>query len=510
MHKQREALRYAKTTTMSNRMIGKLVGVSRTTVANYRNRIDKLNLNWPDIEKLNDKEIERLVKGSRKLTQSKREPDLIYTHNEMQKPHVTAQLLWEEYSISDPKSAYSYSSFTHKYNTYVKKLDLSMRQPHRAGESIFVDYAGKTIPYTDPETGDERTAQIFIGVMGASKYTFAYASRSQKVHDWIDAHNKMYWFFGGVTQNLVSDCLKSAVISSNPEIILNRSYLEQAKHYNTIVLPARPRRPKDKSDAEIGVLIFTRWITAKLRNHKFFSIDEINTIISELLKELNERPFKKLPGCRRSRFEELDQPMLRPLPGLPFEYATWIAVRKVTKDYHLPVDSHSYSVPHELVGQKVETRITKNVVEFFSLGKRIANHPRSYVEGGYSTSPQHQSKEHRAYANLTPENLIEWAKKIGPSSLDAVQYQLTSRPHAVLGLKPCATLQKLVKEYGENKFEAACERAKTIGSLSVTSIKSILKRRLVDLADDQMPIQINLPLHQNVRGSDYYTNRSPL
>jgi transposase len=455
---------------------------------------------------MNDDEIARLVKGNRKYTSLKREPDYIYVHNEMQKKNVTEQLLWEEYCLSDPSSAYGYSSFAAKYRKFKKKLDLSMRQSHYAGYSTYVDFAGTTIPYTDPDTGNKYFAQIFIGVLGCSKYTFGYAVRTQSIRDWIDAHNKMYHFFGGTTQLLVSDNLKAAVIRPGSQPILNRTYLEQSKHYNIVLIPARVRRPKDKADAEIGVLIFSRWITARLRNYQFFSIDEINLIITELLEKLNKRPFKKLPGCRRSRFEEFDKPMLRPLPNIPFEYAEWTSARKLGPDYHLPIDKHYYSIPHVLVGERIETRATKNIIEFISKGKRIASHSRSYVEGGRTTTPAHQPKSHRQYANLTQENMIKWARKVGDATLAAVKYQFSSRPHEMLGIKSCVTLKRLAKDYGDERFEAACHRAQLIGSFSVKSIKSILRRRLTEFTDEHMPIQINLPLHENVRGSNYYMN----
>jgi len=506
MNMIREAIHHILTSDLSNRMISSVVPRSHTTIGRYRNILKDKNLEWSVVNDMNDDEIERLIRSSRKHAVCKREPDMIYTFNEMLKKHVTLQLLWEEYCLSDPDNAYGYSSFADKYRKFKKKLDLTMRQSHYAGYGTYVDFAGKRIPYNDPDTGEKHFAEIFIGVLGCSKYTFAYAVRSQRISDWIDAHNKMYQFFGGTTQILVSDNLKSAVIRSGNNPVLNRTYLEQSKHYNIILIPARVRRPQDKADAEIGVLIFTRWITAKLRNRQFFSIEEINEAISKLLEKLNKRPFKKLPGCRKSRFDELDKPMLRPLPDTIFEYAEWISGRRLGPDYHLQIDNHFYSVPHQLVGQKIESRYTKNIIEFFNKGKRIASHSRSYVEGGRNTYPNHQPKSHRKYSELTEENMIKWARKMGKSTLVVVMHQFSSKPHAMLGIKSCVSLKRLAKDYGHERFESACKRAESIGSLSVTSIKSILKRGLTDICDENTLVQINLPLHENVRGANYYFN----
>jgi len=511
MNKVREILRLLLTTTLSSRRISRAVGgCSHNTIRRYHKIAKRNDFTWPDVEKLDDAELEVLIKTKRYRVTTKSMPDWSYIHRRMQYKFMTLRLLWEEYRMPDPDNSYGYSQFTVLYNRYRKKLDLSMRQRHRAGERVFVDYAGQTIPYVDSETGKTAYAQIFVGVLGCSNYTFAFASRSQGKFDWIDAHIRMLNFFGGVPEMIIPDNLKSAVTKAGKDLVLNRTYAEMARHYGCVIFPARVRKPQDKSKAELGVLIVSRWILARIRERKFFSVDEINIAIYEMLEMLNERPFKKLPGCRRSRFLDMDKPQLSPLPAEPFEYAEWIAERKVSSDYHMSVDNHYYSVPYELVSYKVETRVTKNSIDFIHRGRRVAAHPRSYVEGGNTTIPAHQPKEHRAYAELTPEKLIEWAEEVGQSALAAVQYQFESRPHALMGLSACSSLQKLAKEYGNEKFEAACHRAERIGSLSMTSIKSILKRRLVDFSDDQMPIQTNLPFHQNVRGSDYYNTRSPL
>lgn len=505
MNKHRETLRFILTSNMSNRMIGRTIGLSHNTVKRYRGLIGGLPLDWESIDEMDDAEIEGMLKSKRFRIETKHMPDWAAIHREMQYPHVTLQLLWEEYRMANPGNSYAYSQFTHYYREYVGKLDITMRQDHRAGECVYVDFAGRTVPYTNAETGEVNKAQIFVGVLGCSNYTFVYAVRSQSVHDWVDAHNRMFKFFGGTPQIVVPDNLKAAVIRAGREPILNRTYQEQSKHYQCVILNARVDHPKDKAPAELSVLLTSRWILAKLRHRKFFSIEEINAAIAELLRQLNERPFKKLPGTRRSRFEELDKPLLRPLPKELFEYAEWTTAHKIGPDYHMRVRDHYYSVPHALIGAHLEARVTNNIVELFHKGKRVASHPRSDEIGGHTTDPAHQPSAHRHYAEQTPELIIKWARSIGPAAEAVIQHQFDSRPHALLGIRYCAPLQRLAKEYGVERFEAACKRALLIGSLTTKSIRSILQRRL-DTQADTHPVQINLPLHENVRGAGYYAN----
>jgi len=505
MNKLREAARQILTSNRSNRQISKSVFLTHTTINKYRKLLRTTNVTWEVINKLSNLDLEKLFKSSRHKISKKRVPDWIYVHKEMQGKNMTAQLLWEEYCISEPITAYSYSWFSHTYAEFKNKLDLSMRQLHRAGEKTFVDFAGTTIPYKERDSGDEFFAQVFVGVLGASNYTFACAVRSQKIPDWIEAHNKMYQFFGGVTQVLVPDNLKSAVIRAGSHPILNKTYLEQSQYYNTVIVPARVRKPQDKSKAEIGVQIVSRWIIARLRNKQFFSLEEINIAIIQLLIMLNERPFKKLPGNRRERFEKLDKPLLKPLPSIPFEYAEWVSSQKINADYHVHVHGHYYSVPYTLVGERVEARVTSNTVEVIYSGRRIASHQRSYKAGEHTSKPEHQPKAHRYYAEQTPKKMKKWARTIGPACLSVVQYQFSKFPHDLIGLKACSTLKRLASSYGDEQFEAACRRAQLIGSLTVKSVRSILQHGLTDLNEQHVPQQINLPLHHNLRGSEYYT-----
>jgi transposase len=462
-------------------------------------------IDWETISAMNDDEITVLLRGKRIHHHQKRLPDFAYIHREMQRRHVTLHLLWEEYCLADPASAYSYAQFTHYYRRFVRKLDITMRKVRRAGESVFVDFAGKTIPWIDRQTGEEHQACIFVAVLGASSYTFAYAVPSQSLPFWIEANIRMLEFFGGVPLLIVPDNLKSAVIHAGREPVLSRPYLEYARHYEVVIDPARPAHPRDKAPAETGVLLFSRLI-ARLRHRKFFSIEEINAAIAELLVVLNTRPYKRIPGeCRRSRFEALDKPRLRPLPTERFQYAEWVGPMKVGLDYHIPVKGHHYSVPYVLIHALVEARIASHTVEIFHKGRRIASHVRSHDVGGHTTHAEHQPTNHRYFAERSPARFIEWAKTIGSGAVAAVEHQFTDKLHPNFGMRVCSTLQRLAKEHGPERFEAACCRAQAIGSLTLTSIRSILRRKLTEISVSDLPVQVDLPLDHNVRGPSYYT-----
>ncbi len=506
MNKMREILRLALDTNMSHRLIGRTVGASHNTVRHYRMTAVKKRLDWTTVASLDDTALEALFHTSRHHFESKRLPDFSQIHKELQlRKDVTRALLWEEYCLANPDDAYSLSQFNHYLREYIGKLDLVMRQTHLAGECVYVDFAGGTASWTDRETGQDHDAQIFVGVLGCSNYTFAYATASQSTWDWIDAHNRMLKFFSGVPKVIVPDNLKAAVTCAGREPELNRIYLELARHYGVVVVPARVRHPRDKAKAEVGVQFVSRWILARLRHRRFFSLAELNAAIAELLTQLNERRFKRLPGCRRSRFLELDKPMLRPLPAQPFEYAEWIGRQKIGLDYHAYIREHYYSVPHALVHEQVEARITNNTVEIFHKSRRVASHVRSNVIGGHTTLSEHQPATHRHYAEQSPEGFLEWAQTIGVAAVAAVQYQFDNRPHTLLGMQACSSLQRLSKDYGAERFEAACCRAQAIGSLTVKSIRSILQRKLSGSADADAPLQVSLPLHHNVRGARYYS-----
>jgi len=379
-----------------------------------------------------------------------------------------------------------------------------MRQQHRAGEKLFIDYAGQTVPVIDRQTGEVRQAQIFVAMLGASNYTYSEATWSQSLPDWISSHVRALTYLGGAPEVLVPDNLKSGVTSPHLyEPDLNPTYQEMARHYRVAVVPARSGRPKDKAKAEQGVLLVERWILARLRNRTFFSLAELNQEIARLLVELNERSFQKLPGCRRSLFEELDRPALGPLPAALYEYAEWKLVR-VHIDYHVQVAKHYYSVPYQLAGMECEARASAATVEVFHLGRRVASHARSSRKGGFTTVTEHMPPQHREHAQWTPERLVRWASEAGDAVAEVAQRILESRPHPQQGFRSCLGVMRLSKRYGDERLQAACRRALATGACSYKSIESILKNGL-----DQKPLpQAAAPApaieHENIRGADYY------
>lgn len=379
-----------------------------------------------------------------------------------------------------------------------------MRQNHRAGEKLFVDYAGHTIAIVDARTGEISQAEIFVAVLGASSYTFAEATASQSLPDWIGSHVRAFEFFHGVTEIVVPDNLKSGVTNAHRyEPDLNPTYSDMAQHYGVAVIPARVRRPKDKSKAEVGVQVVERWILAALRHHTFFSLQQLNQRIQALLVKLNDRPFRKLPGSRRSQFEALDRPALNPLPANAYIYADWKKAR-VNIDYHIEVDKHYYSVPHNLVKQQLDVRYTEHSVECFYKNQRVASHCRSRQIGHHTTVREHMPESHRQYGDWSPQRLISWAQKYGKCTAELINQIMQSRRHPEQGYRSCLGILRLEKTYGAERLEAACKRALLLETLRYKSIESILKHGLdkTEPAPDAEPV---LPDdHDNIRGPSYY------
>jgi len=417
---------------------------------------------------------------------------------------VTLQLLWGEYVAIHEEKAYRYSRFCELYRQWSAKQKRSMRQQHQAGEKLFIDYCGPTVDIIDRSSGEIHTAQIFVSVLGASSYTYAEATWSQSLPDWIASHQRALRFYGGVPELLIPDNLKSAVTQAcryQPKI--NETYAEMASHYRTAVLPARPYKPKDKAKAEVGVQIVERWILGRLRHHTFFTLAELNHAIAQLLPDLNERPFQGRQESRKDLFEMIDQPALKPLPQDEYEYAEWRKA-KPGIDYHVEVEKRYYSVPHTLIGQRLDLRITATMVEVMHHGKRVAAHPR-HSKGRFVTMTEHMPKSHQKHREWSPGRFLNWASDIGPCTAQVIKQQLEDRPHPEHGYRSCLGLLNLNRGYGRARLERACERALVIRSASYQSISSILKQGL-----DKQPLerekesQGDLPLHPNVRGANYY------
>jgi transposase len=502
MDKLRSAIKKALTTDLSNTDIAKSCGVSRNTVKRYRRLAAERGYDWPMLADLSDDELYARFNSLSRCHVRKRMPDLAQIHAEKQQKAVDLTQLWEEYADVNPDDHMSYSQFTEHYRRYVDKLDLSMRQTHMPGQKAFVDFSGLRPAYTNPETGEVIAVELFVGVLGYSKLTFALCVASQRVPDWIEAHNRMFAYFGGVSAMTVPDNLKSAVIKPGPEPTLNRNYADLGDHYETVIQPARPRRPKDKAHAELGVRLAQRWLLGPLRKRQFFSLAEINEAMAPLLEKLNNRPFKKLPGSRRSRFEETERQCLLPLPAAPFEFAEWAGPFKLDRSYHILVQGHWYSAPHTLVGQSVSARVCGAKVEIFHRHVRVAWHDRSYEEGETTTDDNHRPESHRAYAGRSPENYRNWAQGIGPNLLRIVQRLLDIRVPA-MAFPACDGLRKLASTHGTEAIEAAAARAVEINSLTAKTVRSLLssgRYRQPRTSDaDSAPID-----HANIRGGSYY------
>ena len=505
MRRIREVLRQRWECGLSERTVATSCSLARSTVAKYVKRAEEVGLSWPLPEELTDEELERRLFPDALSEESGPRfiPDWAEVRRQLAQKGVTLRLVWEEYKEAHP-DGFQYTQFCVRYRAWRETLDLPMRQEHKAGERLFVDYCGQTVPVTDRKTGEIRQAQVFVAVLGASNYTYAEATWTQTLPEWVTSHVHAFAFYGGVPALVVCDNLKAGVTSAHryePEA--NRTFEDLAEHYGCAVLPTRVRRPKDKAKAEKGVQDVERRILAPLRHRTFFSLPELNEAIEWRLIQYNEQPFQKLEGSRRSLFEQLDKPALRPLPAEPYEYAEWKKAR-VNIDYHVAIDANYYSVPYQLVNESIDVRITLTGVECFHKNKRVASHSRLQRKGQYATLSAHMPRNHKDYAQWTPERLVHWAEKTGPQTAHVVETILRARPHPQQGFRACLGLMRLGKEYGSERLEAACTRALATKTVTFRSIESILKRKLDQRPVPQKPPE-NPPVeHDNIRGPEYY------
>lgn len=503
MRQLTDILRLKHAAGLSHAKIAAALGLSKGVVSKYVSLAKAKGVSWPLPEGMDEGALERLLFSDARTRRRSAEPDYLEIHQELKRKGVTLQLLWAEYAAAHGIAALRYSQFCQRYRDWRAAQRRSMRQQHRAGEKLFIDYCGPTVPFIDTATGEVIEAQVFVAVWGASNYTYAEATRSQSLPDWIGSHQRALSYFGGCPALLVPDNLKSAVTTAcRYEPKLNATYADMARHYGTAVLPARPYKPKDKAKVEVGVQIVERWILARLRHCTFHSLAGINAAMATLLVELNERRFQRLPYSRRELFERLDRPAMRSLPEQPYEYAEWAYV-KPGIDYHVEIDQRLYSVPHSLVGQRLEARITATSVEIVHKGRRVAVHARR-GPARYSTLSEHMPESHRRHREWSPGRFLHWAHGIGPATLAVVKRQLEDRPHPEHGYRACLGVLKLSRHYGHARLEAACRRALHIGSPSYRSIASILKTGLDAAGDVEAPETPSLPLHANVRGPGYY------
>jgi transposase len=508
MRRVREILRLKYECGASDRAIAVAVGVARSTVQLCLTRAAAAGLAWPLPATLTDQGLEALLfaptGGSRPGIRHKAEPNWAVIHRELRRPGVTLLLLWEEYRALHPQG-YGYSRWCELYRSWEGRLSPTMRQAHPAGERLFVDYAGHTVEVVDGSSGEIRPAQVFVAVLGASNYTYAEATWTQSLPDWIGSHTRVLAFLGGVPRQIVPDNLRAGVLRANwYEPGINPTYRDLAAHYGTAILPTRVRRPRDKAKVEVGVLVVERWILARLRNQRFFSLAELNTAIAALITDLNARPMRKLGVSRRQLFDQLDGPALLPLPAEPFVYAEW-RIRRVALDYHVEIDGHYYSVPHRLLRERVEARVTVRTVELFHKGERVAVHVRGGARGRHTTLPEHMPQAHRRHAEWTIERIRQEAAAIGPATARLTALILESRPHPEQGFRACLGILRLVRSYGRDRVEAACARGLEIGARSYGSVQSILQHGLDRQPPAAEPASGEPPLiHPNIRGSGYY------
>jgi len=505
----KDILRLKLEAKLSHRQISRSLNIGVGTVSTYAKRAVELELIWPLPVSMSENELEQLLFPAAKLNgkHGRVIPDCPQIHQELKRKGVTKQLLWEEYKQVHGDAGYQYSQYCGYYREWRSKQKRSMRQIHLAGEKLFVDYSGATMPIVNLHTGESRSAEIFVAILGASNYTFAIASWTQRKADWINAHVKAFSFFGGVPEIVVPDQLRSAV--SKPgryDPGINVSYQHMASHYKTAIIPARPLKPKDKAKAENAVLIVQRWILARLRHQTFFTLADLNRTIKVLLDDLNRRPFKKLPGSRLSQFEALDKSALKPLPAKHYEYVEFKLAR-VNIDYHIEFDKHYYSVPHHLVKSQVEVQASQDSVAIFFKGQQVARHARSLRQGGFTTDTHHMPETHRKHQTWTPERLISWGAKIGPATQSIVRDMLEQKKVPEQAYRVCLGLLSLAKKYTPQRLEAACLRAQHINARRLANIKSILESNM-----DQLPLPLSpqasqtpqTESHRNVRGADYY------
>jgi len=507
MRQTREILRQKFVLNRTYRAIACSLGVSVGTAANAVLRARALSVDWATAQALTDEGLEaRLYRRASVPHGARPVPDCIYLHTELHKPGVTLELLHLEYLEQHSTTGYRYTQFCEFYRRWLGRHRLTMRQTHRAGEKLFVDYSGKKPHYIDPASGEAVFVELFVGVMGASNYTYAEATRTQQGPDWIASHQRAFAFLGGVPEAVVCDCLKSGVVlPCRYEPGLQRTYEELIQHYGAVILPTRPHAARDKAKVESGVLVAQRWILARLRHETFFSLETLNARIAELLDNLNRRTMRLYQASRRALFERLDAPVLRPLPATPFVYAEW-KVARANIDYHCELHGHYYSVPFALVHEVVDLRFTATTVELFHRGTRVAAHRRSHVRGGHTTIAAHMPKAHQAHLEWTPSRILDWARSIGEQTHALADAILKDRPHPEQGYRSCLGLFRLARRYSTPRLEAACARALAVGARSYRQVDMMLKHGL-----EQTPLPLQTTLvsppaiaHEHLRGRDYY------
>ena len=505
MRRIRDVLRLKFEAGLSDRTLAVAVGISKGAVAAYVYRARAAGLSWPLPAGLDDTALERRLFPGPPAPEAVRRavPDWAQVERELRRRGVTRALLWQEYRAQHP-DGFGYSWFCEAYDAWKGQVSPTMRQSHVGGEKVFVDFAGDTMGVVDPGSGEVWQAKLFVACMGASNLVFAEARASETLADWLGAHVNLFTTLGGVPKFVVCDNLKAAV--TNPDRHdpgLNRSYLEMAAYYGTTILPARPGKPRDKAKVEQSVLLAERWIMARLRHARFFSLAELNAAITVLTAELNARIMRGFGASRAELFASLDEPALRGLRTPPYAFARWRRCR-VGLDYHVEADGHWYSVPFRLIRQLVDLRISAATVEVFHKGERVASHARVSHRRGHTTIAEHMPSAHRRHAQWTPARLLEEAGKVGPATMALCEAVMAARPHPEQGFRTCLGILDLARTYGAARLEAACGRGVGIRARTVTSIRSILQTGLDRTFLEEEPDRQPPPWHGNIRGGGYF------
>ena len=510
MRKIREVMRLRFELHLGYQQIGRSCSIAVSTVHKYLRRAEAAGLTWPLPDDWDETRVEAAVfPRSQPLTKeqppARTPPDFTAMHEQLRSHrHLTLQLLWEEYREANP-AGYRYSRFCELYQRWRSKLDVVLRQEHQAGEKMFVDWAGATLPVYDPRSGQSWQAPLFVAALGASSYTFAEATRDQQMESWLRAHVHAFEYWGGIPALAIPDNTKTGVTKAHrydPD--LNPTYYNFALHCGFGIVPARPYKPRDKAKVESAVQVVQRWIVAALRHHKFFSLEDLNSAIRELLKRLNHRPFRQREGSRATVFAALDKPALKPLPTEPFDLSEWSRAR-VNIDYHVVFDANLYSVPYHLVHELVEIRSTPTTVEILHRGTRVASHLRSRGRGQVSTNDEHRPKSHRAHLEWTPSRMVHWAEAIGPHTAQLFERILADKPHPEMGYRGCLGIIRLAQKYSAQRVEAAAERALLTGACRYKSVESILRNSLDRQPPSSLPPpSATPPPHDNIRGAEYF------
>lgn len=493
----------------SHRYISQVLGISRTTVVEYVKQLNASGMDWRELLLLNDEGLALLFSSS--MIEDARYKHLAnffpYMDKELRKTGVTRRHLWQEYQqqTKGKEESYSYSQFCYHYQQWSKKGQVTAPLIHKAGEKLFIDFTGKLLETIDRDTGEIIPMQVFVGVLAASGYTFVRATYSQKQQDFLDCLSACLRYFGGVPSLIMPDNLKSAVVkSSSYEPELTVAMKQWGLHYNTVILPVRSYKPKDKAAVENAVKQVYSHFFAPLRNEQFFSLAALNTALSEQLEIFNNKAYQHRDYSRRHLFEKTDQQYLQPLPAEDFCLKKQVRVM-VQKNGHiwLSEDKHYYSVPYKFIGQRVQVYYTSQQVEIYSNFKRVALHHRNRKGYGYTTESSHLSSTHRYYLGWSPEKFKQWAAAIGTPTAALVDKIFETKPHPEQAYKSCQGILALARKVGNDRLNNACQRALHYQSYYYNTVKRILEKGL-DLEKDHLQATSVLPDHENLRGSKYY------